>query len=38
MSIISQHFSKTHFKMHKKEKPFGFSFLAVIYFGSKQPD
>lgn len=38
MSIISQHFSKTHFKMHKKEKPFGFSFFAVIYFGSKQPN
>ena len=38
MSIIPQHFSKTHFKMHKKEKPFGFSFFTVIYFGSKQPD
>lgn len=38
MSIISQYFSKTHFKMHKKEKPFGFSLFAVIYFGSKQSD
>lgn len=38
MSIISQYFSVIYTKMHKKEKPFGFSFFAVIYFGSKQPD
>ena len=38
MSIISQHFSVIYCKMHKKEKPFGFSFFAVIYFGCKQPD
>ena len=43
MSIISQHFSVIYClsifqKMHKKEKPFGFSFFAVIYFGNKQPD
>ena len=38
MSIISQHFSKTHFKMHKKEKPFGFSFLRIICCESKPPD
>ena len=29
MSIISQHFSAIYCKMHKKEKPFGFSFLCI---------
>lgn len=38
MSIISQYFSVIYCKIHKKEKPFGFSFFAVIYFGNKQPD
>ncbi len=38
MSIFSRYFSVIYCKMHKKEKPFGFSFFAVIYFGSKQPD
>ena len=38
MPAISQYFSRAHLKTHKKEKPFGFSFFTVIYFGSKQPD
>ena len=38
MSIISQHFSVIYCKMHKKKKPFGFSFLRFICFGGKQPD
>ena len=38
MSIISQHFSAIYCKMHKKEKPFGFSFLRFICYESKPPD